>query len=160
MALSSTRHALYTISMTCVEDGRSHQITEEQMIAGRRARTGSYLAICGHTVTATSMVAPDGRPCSRCHHHSAHLAGVGHRPGRHRQRRRLWRLLGGQRSPIPPVVPTHLNPARRDNWAPTAAGPESTPSSFGPAASHPADPRPALIAAFVEDVPDARPPVR
>lgn len=156
MAFALMPRALNTISMTCVEDGRSHQVTDEQMIAGRRARTGRYLAICGYTVTATSMLAPDGRPCPRCHNPSAHLAGLGHRPGRHRQRRRLGRLFGGQRSPIPPVVPTHPSPARRDNRAPTAAGPESTPNSSGPAASHPTDPRSALLATSVEEVPDAR----
>lgn len=60
-----------TIPLTCVEDGRSHQVTDEAMTAGMRAHTGRYRAMCGRTVTATLMLDPRVVPAraAKCRPH-------------------------------------------------------------------------------------------
>lgn len=50
---------LRTIPLTCVEDGHSHQVTDE-MAAGMHAGIGRYRTLCGRTVTTTFMIEPEG----------------------------------------------------------------------------------------------------
>jgi len=101
-------HVPHTILLTCAEDGRCHQVTDGLMTAGLRARTGRYRAVCGHTVTATAMLAPDGPPCPNCAVATAspNPGGRPRRSGRHRRPGLLRRLL----APAP------------DSTAPTRAG--------------------------------------
>lgn len=81
-----------TVPITCSLDGQAHEVTDENVAAGR---TGEYLALCGYRVVAAPLVAPVGRPCAKC---SAVVVAERRgqsstRPVRHRQRGRLWRML-------------------------------------------------------------------
>ncbi|MGH3869856.1 MAG: hypothetical protein ACRDQ4_27905 [Pseudonocardiaceae bacterium] len=83
----------WTIPITCFLDGRAHDVTDENVVAGRR--TGKYLAECGRRIVAAAMAAPVGRPCARC---TAVLVParlttgpVGRR--RHHRPGWLWRML-------------------------------------------------------------------
>ena len=81
---------LYTIPITCHVDGQAHDVTDDNVAAGKT--TGEYTALCGYVVVAAPLVAPLGRRCERCTVVSTPaMAPVG-RP-RHRQYGRLWRLL-------------------------------------------------------------------
>lgn len=86
-------HRLYTTAITCSVDGLAHEVIDESMAAGRHA--GRYQALCGSRVLAAAMVAPIGRPCTRC---TAVLVaarqptGPARRP-RHRRPGWLWRML-------------------------------------------------------------------
>ena len=51
-----------TVSITCLSDGRAHAVPDEQIAAAQ----GRYQALCGHWVTAASLVEPDGAPCPAC----------------------------------------------------------------------------------------------
>jgi hypothetical protein len=51
-----------TISITCQDDGRAHDVPDEQLAEAQ----GRYRALCGHWVTAGSMAQPDGVPCPAC----------------------------------------------------------------------------------------------
>ncbi len=95
MASAVMSRAPHTILLTCAEDGRCHQVTDGLMTAGLRARTGRYRAVCGHTVTATAMLAPDGPPCPNCAIAAAppNPSGRPRRSGRHRRPGLLRRLL-------------------------------------------------------------------
>lgn len=55
-----------TISMTCTRDGKSHEITDGAVAAGRAERLGQYNAICGHQVLPAPLASPDGDPCEDC----------------------------------------------------------------------------------------------
>jgi hypothetical protein len=55
---------LFTIPITCYFDHRAHEVTDENITAGRR--TGHYQALCGYQVIAAAMAAPVGRPCPVC----------------------------------------------------------------------------------------------
>jgi hypothetical protein len=55
---------LFTIPITCYFDRRAHEVTDENIAAGRRA--GHYQALCGYRVIAAAMAAPVGRPCPDC----------------------------------------------------------------------------------------------
>ncbi|MGH3922325.1 MAG: hypothetical protein ACRDTT_05560 [Pseudonocardiaceae bacterium] len=89
-----TAERLRTIPITCCVDGQAHDVTDENVAAGR---TGEYLALCGYRVVAAPLVAPVGRPCAKC---TAVLVAA-HQPQpsrpvrrvRHRQRGWLWRML-------------------------------------------------------------------
>jgi len=70
-----------TISITCLNDGMAHDVSDGQLAAAANDRAGSYIAVCGHVVTAASMVEPDGKRCPLC----AEVYGLS-RP----QRRRRW----------------------------------------------------------------------
>lgn len=136
-----------TISITCVADGKAHEIPDHAMIACHAARTGFYYALCGHRVVPAPLVESGGPPCRIC------LATLraGQRPelrdgrasGRHRHpiaRRGLSWLRGLLGALIPQTVLISSPPARspeRDDRAAAAAGPELTPTSSGPAASRP-----------------------
>lgn len=134
-----------TISMTCVVDGKAHEITDHAMAASHAASNGNYRALCGHRVMPAPLVEPNGVLCQNC------LATLyaGRRPehrdgrqsGRHRRpiarRGRNW-LRGLFHVPVPPTVPLAPSPSRsprRAGRAPAAAGPELTPTSSGLAAS-------------------------
>ncbi|WP_037066306.1 hypothetical protein [Pseudonocardia acaciae] len=54
------------IWMTCVEDGREHGVTDEEVARGSR-HGGRYVAVCGHLVTPGSMTCAPGRRCRACH---------------------------------------------------------------------------------------------
>jgi len=130
--------ASHTILLTCSADGRSHQVTDELMAAGLRARTGRYRAVCGHTVTATAMLTPDGRPCPDCAVVAAapNPSDCPQRSGRHR---RPGLLLAPAPVSMTPTLPS-TRPPGWNGRTPAAGGPESTPSSSGPPASHPSAP--------------------
>lgn len=134
-----------TISMTCVVDGKAHEITDHVMTASHAAGTGNYPALCGHRVMPAPLVEPSGAFCRNC---LATLhAGLRseHRDRRKRGRHRhpvarsnlswLRRLF---HAPVPPTVPLAPSPARsprRADRVPAAAGPELTPTASGLAAS-------------------------
>jgi hypothetical protein len=84
---------LRTIPITCGVDGQEHEVTDENMAAGRHA--GRYQALCGYRVVAAAMVAPAGRPCFQC----TEVLAAAQRPagparrGRHHWNGWLWRKL-------------------------------------------------------------------
>jgi hypothetical protein len=90
-------HRLYTTAITCGVDGLAHEVTDENMAAGRHA--GRYQALCGYRVLAAAMAAPIGRPCSRCTAvlEARQPTGTAWRP-RHRRPGWLWRILHPGRS--------------------------------------------------------------
>jgi hypothetical protein len=53
-----------TVSITCLTDGRAHDVPEVQ-IAGSEGG-GHLVGLCGHVVVAASLVEPAGAPCRRC----------------------------------------------------------------------------------------------
>ncbi|MCO1659142.1 hypothetical protein [Pseudonocardia humida] len=55
-----------TIRITCLTDGLAHDVPDAQLAAAANDRAGCYIAVCGHVVTAASMVEPDGKRCSLC----------------------------------------------------------------------------------------------
>lgn len=58
---------LSTVTITCWVDGRAHEVTEENVAAGRRLGNRQYRAICGYRfVLPPALVALTGRPCARC----------------------------------------------------------------------------------------------
>lgn len=128
---------LPTVPLTCASDARCHEITDGEMTAGFRARSGRHLALCGHTVVATPMLQPGGVPCPRC---VALITPELGRVARHRWRHGHRRLLPGYREGFDshdPGRPTRAFPRVSPplgGRALTAAGPESTPTSSGPAA--------------------------
>jgi hypothetical protein len=77
----ASRAASTTISITCLNDGLAHDVPDAQLAAVATGPAGSYIAVCGHVVTASSLVEPDGKRCPLC----AEVFGLG-RP----QRRRRW----------------------------------------------------------------------
>jgi hypothetical protein len=54
-----------TVTITCLNDGRAHDVTDVQLAIGTD-RGGCYVAVCGHMVVAGSLVEPDGRRCRLC----------------------------------------------------------------------------------------------
>ena len=55
-----------TVSVTCLADGRAHDVPDVQLAAPELAHRGRYRALCGHLVTAAAMIEPDGAPCPFC----------------------------------------------------------------------------------------------
>lgn len=82
---------LHTIPITCRLDGQAHNVTDDNVAAGKR--TGQYTALCGYVVSAAPMIAPVGRPCARCTAASRPTTAPVRRL-RRRQHGRLWRMLG------------------------------------------------------------------
>lgn len=80
------------IQVTCGDDGQEHMVTDEQMAAGRAARSGRYKGLCGHLVRAAVMICPPGRSCPRC----AEAAGAQMASGG--SQKRHWRLGRGRRA--------------------------------------------------------------
>ncbi len=78
---SALRARSTTISITCLNDGLAHDVPDAQLAAAANARAGCYIAVCGHSVTAASLVEPDGKRCPLCEE----VHGLS-RP----QRRRRW----------------------------------------------------------------------
>jgi hypothetical protein len=78
---SAARAASTTISITCLNDGLAHDVSDAQLAAAATGGSGSYIAVCGHVVTAASLVEPDGKRCPLCDE----VHGLS-RP----QRRRRW----------------------------------------------------------------------
>jgi hypothetical protein len=77
----AARAASTTISITCLNDGLAHDVPDAQLAAAATGPGGNYIAVCGHVVTAASLVEPDGKRCSLC----AEVFGMGRPP-----RRRRW----------------------------------------------------------------------
>ena len=84
---------LFTIPITCYFDRRAHEVTDENIAAGRR--TGHYQALCGYRIIAASMAAPVGRPCPKCVAVviAARYPTEQARRRRHRRPGWLWRIL-------------------------------------------------------------------
>jgi hypothetical protein len=53
------------ITVTCLGDGRAHAVPDTELSLAA-SQDGTYRAVCGHVVTAASMVEPDGKPCRQC----------------------------------------------------------------------------------------------
>lgn len=51
---------------TCGIDQRDHAISEEDMTNGISCGDGRYLALCGTTVSVSSLMCPPGRRCLPC----------------------------------------------------------------------------------------------
>jgi hypothetical protein len=89
-----------TIPITCSLDSQAHSVTDEGLRAGQR--TGRYVALCGHRVSAAALATPLGRPCAACTALSAaQPQGPTVRPGRrsrHRQPGWLRRKLRPRRN--------------------------------------------------------------
>jgi hypothetical protein len=58
----SSRSGRLTVSITCQDDGRAHDVPDEELAEAQ----GRYRALCGHWVTAGSLSQPDGAPCPAC----------------------------------------------------------------------------------------------
>jgi hypothetical protein len=88
----------YTIPITCCADGLAHEVTDENVAAGRQV--GQYRALCGSRVVAAALAAPVGRPCAQCTAVlvAAQQPTVPARRSRHRWHGWLWRLLHPSRS--------------------------------------------------------------
>lgn len=54
----------WMVPITDVRTGRVHLVTDEAMVAGRRA--GCYLAVCGGEALAASLMAEAGKFCQLC----------------------------------------------------------------------------------------------
>jgi hypothetical protein len=80
-----------TIAITCAHDGQAHDVTDDNLTAGRH--TGQYEAVCGYLVSAAALAAPIGRPCPECTAVSAAASTDPARRSRHRQHGWLWRIL-------------------------------------------------------------------
>jgi hypothetical protein len=89
---------LFTIPITCYYDRRAHEVTDENIAAGRRS--GHYEALCGYRVIAAAMAAPAGRPCPECVAVlvAARSLAVPARRGRHRRLGWLSRVMRPVRS--------------------------------------------------------------
>jgi hypothetical protein len=139
-------HGLKTISMTCVVDGKAHEITDDAVAAGHAARAGNYCALCGHRVLPAPLIERGGAPCQNClatlHAGRRPERRDGRTPGQHRHpvaRRGLSWLRGLLHAPFHRPSRLHLPPKKsreRARRAPAAAASEFTPTSSEPAASH------------------------
>jgi len=63
---SAERIKTTTVSVTCLTDGHAHHVPDTELVVTTIRRPGVYLALCGHLVTAASMVEPGGKPCRLC----------------------------------------------------------------------------------------------
>jgi hypothetical protein len=63
---SSRRGGITTVTITCIVDGRAHDVPDVQIAGPQADRQGRYVAVCGHVVTAASMIEPEGAPCPLC----------------------------------------------------------------------------------------------
>ncbi len=59
-------HRVATVSVTCLQDGWAHRVSDVELAGESGRNSGYYQALCGHRVAAASMVEPDGRPCPLC----------------------------------------------------------------------------------------------
>jgi hypothetical protein len=65
--MSSTRsRAPFMTWFTCGFENRDHAISEGDMENGLSRGEGRYLAVCGVTVSVSSMMCPPGRRCRSC----------------------------------------------------------------------------------------------
>jgi hypothetical protein len=62
----SRRGGITTVTITCIVDGRAHDVPDVQIAGPQADRRGRYVAVCGHVVTAASMIEPEGAPCPLC----------------------------------------------------------------------------------------------
>jgi hypothetical protein len=63
---SSRRGGITTVTITCIVDGRAHDVPDVQIAGPQADRQGRYVAVCGHVVTAASMIEPEGARCPLC----------------------------------------------------------------------------------------------
>lgn len=54
------------VAMTDTRTKLTHLVTEEAVIAGRRA--GRYVGVCGTVVVPGSLLDDTNRPCRSCHY--------------------------------------------------------------------------------------------
>ncbi|MBV9163350.1 MAG: hypothetical protein JO281_17745 [Pseudonocardiales bacterium] len=58
---------LSTVTVTCGVDRLAHEVTEEEVAAGRRCSNRQYRAVCGYRfMVPAPLVVLTGRPCARC----------------------------------------------------------------------------------------------
>lgn len=132
MATSTTSRKLFTTWFRCAVDGHDHAVEDEAFAAGRARGAGEYRAVCGHTVTASAAILPNGPRCSRCHavldaQHERNTPRVDQHSGRPGIARRL----------LARVLPTPAGPARRPRPEFDPGGSElPTPSALAPTGSH------------------------
>ena len=79
--------AVDTITVTCCVDSRAHEVPDAELAEAARRLDGYFQALCGHRITAASMVEPDGQPCLLC-------AAIRERTTAPRRTPRLQRILG------------------------------------------------------------------
>jgi hypothetical protein len=63
---SSRCGGITTVTITCTVDGRAHDVPDVQIAGPQADRQGRYVAVCGHVVTAASMIEPEGTRCPLC----------------------------------------------------------------------------------------------
>jgi hypothetical protein len=66
MSAARSRRGPFLLWFTCGFEHIDHAIKDDDMAMGISAGTGQYMALCGATVNAASMVCPPGRRCSSC----------------------------------------------------------------------------------------------
>jgi hypothetical protein len=76
-----------TITVTCCVDSHAHEVPDTELAEAARRLDGCFQALCGHRITAASMVEPDGQPCLLC-------AAIRERTRAPRRGARLQRILG------------------------------------------------------------------
>ena len=76
-----------TITVTCCVDSHAHEVPDTELAEAARRLDGCFQALCGHRITAASMVEPDGQPCLLC-------AAIRERTSAPRRSARLQRILG------------------------------------------------------------------
>ena len=90
---------LSTVTVTCGVGGLAHEVTEENVAAGRRLGNRQYRAICGYRFPLPPpLVTLTGRPCARCaavlvRANQAEPATGRVRHSGHRQPGWWWRIL-------------------------------------------------------------------
>jgi hypothetical protein len=85
---------LVTVSITCWVDGLAHEVTEEDVAAGRRCGHRQYRAICGYRFFwPAALVVLTGQPCARCAALLAAARGAHPTVGRVRRWPGWWRVL-------------------------------------------------------------------
>lgn len=91
-----------TAPFTCAVDGLAHVVSDEAAAAGIASRSGTYIALCGHTVHATALVCDTGRPCPRCTLQlESRTTGITQQARSMRWQLRLRRLLGRGSASMP-----------------------------------------------------------
>ncbi len=66
MNYAKGRRGPFVMWFTCGFDNIDHAIKDDDMAMGISAGSGQYMALCGATINAASMICPPGRRCSPC----------------------------------------------------------------------------------------------
>jgi hypothetical protein len=59
-------HERRTVSMICGNDRRTHRVDDDALSLGVADHSGRFLAVCGHSVQATSLLLTPGTSCELC----------------------------------------------------------------------------------------------